>query len=120
MINLSTGSNTIWLSLRESIPYGATSTDYKFTFTHDLSKVKKVCYPTDLQPDNKWSVFNITVGPTESFTSSVTLDMRPGMWSYKVELGTTTLEMGKVLVDETWDWTTLDRPIKTTTVLKRD
>ena len=119
MINLSSGTNSIWLSIRESIPYGATSTDYKLTFTHDLSKESKICYPTDLQPDNKWSAFNIVLGSPETFTSSVALNMRPGMWSYKVELGSTTLEEGKVLVDDTWDWTTLDRPEKITPVLKR-
>lgn len=120
MINLSTGTNSIWLSLRENVAYGATSTNYKFTFTHDLSNESKICYPTDLQTDNKWSRFNIVVGTPESFTSSVTLDLRAGMWSYKVELGSTVLEMGKVLVDETWDWTTLSRPTQTTTVLKRN
>lgn len=118
MINLTAGTNSIWLSLRESIPYGSTSSNYKFTFTFDLSSETKVMYPTDLQPDNKWSRFEIGLSSSESLTQSIA-NMRAGMWSYKVELGSTVLEMGKALVDETWVWTTLDRPTKTTPVLKR-
>jgi hypothetical protein len=47
------------------------------------------------------------------------LNLSPGMWSYIVEADTTTLETGKVIVEETKIWTTLDRPAKNTPVLRR-
>lgn len=118
MINLTPGvTASIWMSLRESMPYGSTAS-FKFTFTNDISGSSKVFYPTDLQPDNKWSKFNIIVATPENLSISK-LDMSPGMWSYTVEAGTTTLETGKVLVNETKTWTTLDRPAKNTPVLRR-
>ncbi len=118
MINLTPGvTASIWMSLRESIPYGSTAS-FKFTFTNDISGSSKVFYPTDLQPDNKWSKFNIIVATPENLSTSK-LDMTPGMWSYIVSAGSTTLETGKVLVNETKTWTTLDRPAKNTPVLRR-
>lgn len=111
-------TQSVWMSLRESIPYGSTAS-IKFTFTSDISGELKVFYPTDLQPENKWSRFDIIVGKPENlFTPK--LDMRAGMWSYKVEAGTAILETGKIIVNETTKvWTTLDRPAKNTKVLKR-
>lgn len=118
MINLTPGvTASIWMSLRESVPYGSTAS-IKFTFTNDISGLSKVFYPTDLQPDNKWSKFNIIVDKPENLSISK-LDMSPGMWSYTVEAGATTLETGKVIVYESKNWTTLDRPAKNTPVLRR-
>lgn len=118
MIYLTPGiTASVWLSLRESMPYGSTAS-FKFTLTNDMTGDSKVFYPTDLQPDNKWSRFNIVVGTPENL-STPKLDLRSGMWSYKVEADTTTLETGKVLVEESKTWTTLDRPAKTIKVLKR-
>ena len=117
-INLTPGvTASVWMSLRESVSYGSTAS-FKFTFTNDISGLNKVFYPTDLQPDNKWSRFDIVVGKPENLFTPV-LDMSPGMWSYVVEAGSTILETGKVLVNETKTWTTLDRPAKNTPVLRR-
>jgi hypothetical protein len=109
-------TSSIWLSLRESEPVGNTAS-YKFTFTNDMSGETKVFYPVDLQPTNKWSRFNIAVGTPESLPDRI--NMRPGMWSFQVEVGTTVLETGKILVNESKSWTALDRPAKTAKVLKR-
>lgn len=118
MINLTPGTTaSIWMSLREDVPYGNTAS-FKFTFTNDVSGLQKVFFPTDLQPDNKWSRFNILVSTPENLNTPV-LDMSPGMWSYKVEAGAVTLETGKVVVDETKTWTALERPAKNTKVLRR-
>jgi hypothetical protein len=118
MINLTPGiTYSLWMSLREDLPFGSTAS-FKFTFTNDISGSTKVFYPTDLQPTNKWSRFEIVVGKPENLTISK-LDMVPGMWSYIVDAGGTTLETGKVLVKETKSWTTLDRPAKNTPVLRR-
>ena len=108
---------SLWMSLRESMPYGSTAS-FKFTFTNDMTGDSKVFYPTDLQPTYKWSRFNIVVGTPENLATPK-LDMRSGMWSYKVEADTTTLETGKVLVEESKTWTTLERPDKNIKVLKR-
>jgi hypothetical protein len=45
--------------------------------------------------------------------------MRPGMWSYVVTAGTTVLETGKALIEESKVWATIDRPAKNIKVLKR-
>lgn len=118
MIYLTPGTTaSIWLSLRESIPVGVGG-DFKFTFTNDISGDTKVFYPLDLQPSNKWSKFNLIVDTPEDLPSSK-LDMRAGMWSYKVEVSDVTLETGKVLVEEGKTWTTLKRPAKNIKTLKR-
>jgi len=117
-INLTPGvTASVWMSLRESVPYGSTAS-FKFTFTNDISGLNKVFYPTDLQPDNKWSRFDMIVGTPENLATPK-LNMSPGMWSYSVEAGGTVLETGKVLVNETKVWTTLDRPAKNIPVLRR-
>lgn len=118
MINLTPGStSSIWMSLREDLPVGSTAS-FKFTFTNDITGLKKVFYPTDLQPDNKWSRFEIAVGTPENL-STPKLNMSPGMWSYIVEAGSTKLETGKVLVQENTNWSALDRPAKTTGAIRR-
>jgi len=119
MINLTSGvTSSVWLSLREDVPVGSTAS-FKFTFTNDVTGATKVFYPTDLQPNNKWSRFDIAVGTPENLNLP-RLTMSPGMWSYIVEAGTTILETGKVLVKETkTTWATLDRPAKSTGALRR-
>ncbi len=110
-------TQSVWMSLRESMTYGSTAS-FKFTFTNDVTGDVKVFYPTDLQPTNKWSRFDIVVGTPENL-STPKINMRDGMWSYVVESGAAILETGKVLVQQTKVWTTLDRPAKTIKVLKR-
>jgi hypothetical protein len=118
MINLTPGvTSSIWMSLREDVPVGNTAS-FKFTFTNDVTGLQKVFYPTDLQPNNKWSKFDITVGTPENL-SLPKLNMSAGMWSYQVEAGSTILETGKVLVEETKTWATLDRPAKNNGALRR-
>jgi hypothetical protein len=117
MIYLTPGmTSSIWMSLRESVPVGNTAS-FKFTFTNDMSGEQKIFYPVDLQPTNKWSRFEIAVGTPESLPNRI--NMRNGMWDYQVEVSSTILETGKILVSEVKDWTVLDRPDKKTNVLKR-
>lgn len=110
-------TQSVWLSLRESLDYGSTAS-FLFTFTNDVSGEVKSFYPTDLQPNNKWSRFEIVVGTPENLATPK-IDMRAGMWSYVVTANTKALETGKVLVEESKVWTTLDRPAKNIKVLKR-
>ncbi len=118
MINLTTGAtSSIWLSLREDIPYGSTAS-FKFTFINDITGVSKVFYPTDLQPTNKWSRFEIAVGTPENLALP-RLNLAAGMWSYTVEAGTASLETGKVIVKENTTWNALERPAKTTGAIRR-
>lgn len=118
MINLTPGvTASIWMSLREDVPYGSTAS-FKFTFTNDVTGIQKVFYPTDLQPNNKWSRFDIVVGTPENLNTPK-LNMSPGMWSYIVEAGTASLETGKVMVVEQQNWQTLERPAKSTGALRR-
>ena len=117
MIYLTSGiTQSVWLSLRESVPVGSTGS-FKFTFTNDISGEVKSFYPVDLQPTNKWSKFDLLVGTPESLPNKI--NMSAGMWSYKVEDGSTLLETGKVMVEEDKSWTTLARPAKNTKVLRR-
>lgn len=118
MINLTPGiTSSVWLSLRESMAYGSTD-PFVMTLTNDITGATKSFTPTDLQPTNKWSRFEIGVGTPESLATGK-LDLRPGMWSFVIKAGTTTLETGKVVVQETKTWTTLDRPAKNVPTLKR-
>jgi hypothetical protein len=119
MINLTSGmTSSIWLSLREDVPVGSTAS-FKFTFTNDVTGEQKVFYPTDLQPNNKWSRFEIAVGTPENL-SLPKLKMSAGMWSYEVTAAQAILETGKVLVKENKTvWSTLDRPAKNTGALRR-
>jgi hypothetical protein len=117
MIYLTPGTTaSIWMSLRESVTYGSTAS-FDFTFTNDITGATKSFTPTDLQPDNKWSRFEILVGTPESLPG--TIDMKPGMWSYKVEAGSTLLETGKVIVVDTPTWTARSTPAKNTVVRRR-
>lgn len=117
MIYLTPGSSaSIWMSLRESAPISSTGS-FQFTLTNDMSGEVVIFYPNDLQPNNKWSRFNLLVGKPQNLPH--TIDLRPGMWSFKVEDSGHLLESGKVLVEESKVWTTLDRPTKNVKVLKR-
>ena len=119
MINLTPGATTsVWLSLRESMSYGSTAS-FIMTLTNDITGATKSFTPTDLQPTNKWSRFDIGVGTPESLATGK-LDLRPGMWSFQVTAGTTLLETGKVMVQEQKVWTTFDRPAKSVPTLKRN
>ena len=117
MIYLTPGvTQSVWLSLRETMPYGSTAS-FKFTLTNDITGNVKTFYPTDLQPTNKWSKFNFYVGTPESLPT--TIDLSQGMWSMRIEADGTLLETGKVIVEESKSWTTLTRPAKNTPVLRR-
>ena len=118
MIYLKTGiTQSIWLSLRESSPIGSTNS-FKFTFTNDVSNESKVFYPIDLQPNNKWSKFNIIAQPNEDLSQSK-INMVDGMWNFIVEDSSIVLETGKVLVEGNKAWITLNRPDKTKIVMRR-
>ena len=118
MIYLTPGTTaSTWMSLRESVPYGSTAS-FKMTLTNDMSGLTKSFFPVDLQPDNKWSRFDMNSSKPENLSTG-TIDLSPGMWSFIVEVGTTILETGKILVEETKVWNTLERPAKTKVVLRR-
>jgi hypothetical protein len=118
MIYLTPGvTQSIWLSLRESAPVGSTGS-FRFEFTNDISGQKKVFYPADLQPDNKWSRYEWNVGTPENLSSG-RFDMRPGMWSYVITDGEVLLESDKILVEESKVWQTVDRPGKNINAVKR-
>lgn len=110
-------TQSYWFSLRESMTYGSTAS-FVMTLTNDVSGATKSFFPTDLQPDNKWSVFNLNVGKPENLSTGK-LDLSPGMWSFSITAGTTTLETGKALVNDVKVWNTLDRPDKNKVVLRR-
>lgn len=114
MINLETGTNSVWLSLRESLPVGITPSYFNFTFTNDMRGETYSVTSLDLTPDGKWSSFNISVGPS-------TNNLAPGMYSYLVTASgsSVTLETGKAMMIENITRVTLDRPAKNTKVLKR-
>lgn len=117
MIYLTPGvTQSIWMSLRESMSYGSTAS-FQFTLTNDITGATKSFTPTDLQPDNKWSRFDLIVGTPESLPDKI--DLNEGMWSFIVEAGGTLLETGKIVVNETETWTTYHRPAKSTVVYRR-
>jgi hypothetical protein len=118
LITLTPGLTTsVWISLREDLPYGSTAS-FLFTLTNDVSGATKSFYPTDLQPDNKWSEFEIGVGTPENLNISK-LNLVAGMWSYVVTAGQKQLETGKVVVTEQKNWSALDRPAKTSGAIRR-
>lgn len=110
-------TQSYWFSLRESMTYGSTAS-FAMTLTNDVSGATKSFYPTDLQPDNKWSRFSLVVGKPQNLSIGK-LDLSPGMWSYSISAGITTLETGKAIVEEVKVWNTLDRPDKNKVVLRR-
>lgn len=114
MINLETGTNSVWLSLRESLPVGITPSYFNFTFTNDMRGETYSVSALDLTPSSKWSSFNISVGLTAS-------NLTPGMYSYLVTASGSniSLETGKAMMIENITRVTLDRPSKNTKVLKR-
>ena len=71
MIYLTPGiTASIWMSLRESVTYGSTAS-FDFTFTNDITGATKSFTPTDLQPTNKWSRFEILVDTPESLPGTI-------------------------------------------------
>jgi hypothetical protein len=117
MIYLTPGvTQSTWLSLKEDMAYGSTSSVI-FTFTNDMTGEVITFTPVDLQPTNKWSRYDLYVGTPQSLPE--TLDMRPGMWSYEIVSDNTTLETGKVVVENTKTWMTRTTPAKNTAVFKR-
>ena len=117
MINLESGTNSVWLSLRESLPVGITPSYFNFTLTNDMRGETYSFSSLDLTPDGKWSSFNIGVGATWSTLT----DLPSGMYSYLVTASgsSVSLETGKAMMIETITRVTLDRPAKNTKVLKR-
>ena len=105
MINLDNGAtNSVWLSLRESLPAGYTQSNYKFTFTEPVSGSTKVFYPTATETGYKWSKFLIAVGTPEVLgtASSPRINMATGIWNYSITdtISSTELETGLVTVFE--------------------
>jgi hypothetical protein len=107
-------TQSVWLSLRESV--GATQS-FKWTLTNDISGKIKTFFPTDLQPNNPWSRFDIKVDKPEDLPNVI--DLSNGMWSFKVEVGSEIIETGKILVEESKSITKISRPAKNTKVLRR-
>lgn len=110
-------TQSYWFSLRESMAYGSTAS-FVMTLTNDVSGATKSFYPTDLQPDNKWSRFDLSVGKPEDLAIG-RLNLNPGMWSYSIFAGTDAIETGKAIVEEVKAWNVLDRPDKNKVVLRR-
>jgi hypothetical protein len=118
LITLTPGLTTsVWMSLREDLLYGSTAS-FLFTLTNDVSGATKSFYPTDLQPTNKWSKFDISVGTPENLNTPK-LNLVAGMWSYVVSAGGTQLETGKVVVKEQKNWSALERPAKNGGAIRR-
>jgi len=119
-INLTSGTNSVWINLRDAVPYGATSTSYNFQFTCESTGEEKSFYPTDLQPTQRISEFTIVVGSPEDLNNSK-LDIRNGQWEYNIYLAGTLLKTGKVIVDrdDPEAWTAASRPQQTTIYAKR-
>lgn len=107
---------TIWLRLKEMMPNGSTAS-FQFTFTNDMTGESKVFEPTDLAPTKDWSVFALKVDKPEALPNI--LDLRPGMWSYKIDADSTILETGKVLVEGDNQKVIRKTPDKKTVTFKR-
>ena len=121
MINLETGTNSVWLSLRESLPSGSTnSTNFQFVFKQDITGMTWTFNPTDLTPTAKWSSFNIAIGTPQSLTQS-RLNMKTGQYTYNVydNHSGTLLETGKVNVGIQNEITAVTSPAKNTTAVRR-
>jgi hypothetical protein len=78
MINLESGTNSIWLSLRENLPVGITPSYFNLTFTNDMRGETYSISLLDSTPNSKWSSFTLNVGQLGD------LDMTSGMYSYLV------------------------------------
>lgn len=123
MINIEKGlTNSIYLSLKESLPYGSTSSSFKFTWTNDVRGEQVVFYPTDLSSTtNKLSKFDIGEGLPQSLTASCRVNLTPGQWSYSIidTISGTELEFGKVAVIENKTWVVNVTAPKTVKTFKR-
>jgi len=118
MINLIPGiTSSVWMSLREDLPYGSTAS-FVMSLTNDVTGAQKSFTINDLQPDNKWSRFNLCAATPENLSTG-RLNLVSGMWSYKVTADTAILETGKVIVEEAKTWAVLDRPAKNNGALRR-
>lgn len=106
MINLESGTYSIvWLALKESLPAGYTHSNYKLTITDPLSGSLKVFYPQATETNYLWSRFTISVGSSESATSSATptINLTPGIYHYNMvdTISNTELIKGLVTVEKT-------------------
>lgn len=116
MINLETGTNSVWLSLRESLPVGLTPSYFNITFTNDMRGETYSYTGLDLTPNGKWSSFNIIVG-----SATASLNLVPGQYSYLVTASgsSVSLETGKAVLIENITQVVYARPAKETKALKR-
>lgn len=115
MIYLTPGiTASLWFSLRE---VSGPTTSFTMTMTNDISGEVKTINPVDLQPDNKWSRFDLVVGKPENLPLKV--NMGSGMWSFTISNGSTIIERGKMVVEEAKSWNTLTKSPKNNKVLKR-
>lgn len=106
---------TIWLRLKEMMPKGSTAS-FQFTFTNDMTGESKVFEPGSTSSGD-WSVFVLKVDKPEALPNI--LDLRPGMWSYKIDADSTILETGKVLVEGDNQRVIRKTPDKKTVTFKR-
>lgn len=115
MINLKTGTNNVWLSLRENLPVGITPSHFILSLTNDMRGQTYSGVFLDQTLNNKWSSLNVSVGILGDF------NLDPGMYSYLVTASgsSVALETGKAMMIENIARVTLTRPDKNTKVYKR-
>lgn len=112
-IYLETGlTSSVWMSLRESAPIGYTGS-WLFNITNDITGATKSFTPTDVQPQNKWSKFYLSVNQPENLAAGV-LDLDEGMWSFGVNANSKLVESGKIIVKWNKNWQNISRPGKKT------
>lgn len=120
MINLVAGTNSLWLSCKETLPVGTTPSYYTFTFTNSM-RGETVSFNTpDLDVTNKWGVFSVVLDTPQNLSAS-TVDLTPGLYTYQITASGSTviLETGNLTVTEWAQRTVLERPAKNVRVLKR-
>lgn len=117
-INFNPGiTQSVWLSLKENSPIGWTGS-YTFNLTNDITGATKSAILQDLQPSNKWALFNIKVGTPENLSGGV-WNLSTGMWSWSAYAGIAKLQSGKIMVLEAGTWSTIHRPAKNTGAIRR-
>jgi hypothetical protein len=104
---------SVWLSLRESMT-ASNVTQFDWRVINDISNRSLTFSATDLQPSNPWSRFELGLG-----TASGQLDLQKGMYSYSVSHQNNILDTGKILVESSVEFETINRPDRDTKILRR-
>jgi hypothetical protein len=98
---------SITLTLRESMIPGSTQSEFVMNLTNDMSGMTQSLQLTDLQPDNKWSLFEFEP------------NLDSGMWSFKIPYNGVVIESGKIIVEENFEWKVKSTPKKGVKIYKR-